>query len=92
MVGSCSTLVAERALSLAADKVSEPVAATLLGTILLDTVNLDEEAGRATEKDREVADLLGEICGQEKGEVSFIVFLLSSCMDFYLGFWVAPKS
>ncbi len=50
LVGSASTLVVERILE-TADRL-DPAAATLaLGTILLDTVNLDPEAKRATPRD-----------------------------------------
>ena len=70
MVGSCATLVGEKLLSLDVTSVSEEVATLLLAAVLLDTINLDAAAGRTTEKDREVANLLGEIAGQETGKSS----------------------
>ena len=50
-VGSCATLVAEALLGADAAAVRPDLATLLLGTILLDTVNLDPEAKRATDKD-----------------------------------------
>jgi exopolyphosphatase len=59
-VGSCATLVAERLLLLAPQLADAGVAALLLGTILLDTVNLDPAAGKGTPRDeRAAARLLG---------------------------------
>lgn len=57
-VGSCATLVAEKVLKEIPELLDAGCARLLLGTILLDTVNLDEKAGRVTPKDREVADRL----------------------------------
>jgi len=65
LVGSTATLVAEAMLR---DKpmLIDPVSSTLLlGTILLDTVNLDPGAGRVTEKDRIMAARLGEVCNRD---------------------------
>jgi exopolyphosphatase len=58
-VGSTATLVAEELLATASDLIDINIAMLLIGTILLDTVNLDVEAGRVTPKDvRIVAELL----------------------------------
>jgi exopolyphosphatase len=58
-VGSTATLVGEELISTASDLVDINIAMLLIGTILLDTVNLDTEAGRVTPKDvRIVAELL----------------------------------
>jgi len=65
-VGSASTLVAEQLLDTRPEAVEPELARLLLGTILLDTVNLDAEARRATEKDVQVAARLTEICGAER--------------------------
>ena len=65
MVGSTATLVAEAILRdkpMLIDTISSTL---LLGTILLDTVNLDPGAGRVTEKDRAIAARLGEVCSQD---------------------------
>ncbi len=65
-VGSASTLVAEQLLDTRPEAVEPELARLLLGTILLDTVNLDAEARRATEKDVQVAARLSEICGADR--------------------------
>ncbi|MCX7787972.1 MAG: DHH family phosphoesterase [Spirochaetes bacterium] len=57
-VGSTCTLVAEEYLRLAPQLLSRREAMLLLGTILLDTVNLDPKAGRVTPKDTEIANTL----------------------------------
>jgi exopolyphosphatase len=57
-VGSTCTLVAEEFFRLAPKLLSRREALLLLGTILLDTVNLDPKAGRVTPKDKEVAGKL----------------------------------
>jgi len=57
-VGSTCTLVAEEFFRLAPKLLSRREALLLLGTILLDTVNLDPKAGRVTPKDTEVAGKL----------------------------------
>jgi len=56
MVGSCCTLVAETIFRESPDFLTSDAAIVplLLGTILLDTVNLSEQAGRATPKDAEM--------------------------------------
>ncbi len=62
-VGSAATLVADRILRAAPDLLDEGTATLLLGTILLDTVNLSASAGRVTAKDRDVAARLGGRAG-----------------------------
>ena len=57
-VGSTCTLVTEEYFQLALQLLSRREALLLLGTILLDTVNLDPKAGRVTPKDTEVAGKL----------------------------------
>jgi exopolyphosphatase len=64
-VGSACTLVGELLLSNCPEAVEPGLAELLLGTILLDTVNLDPEAKRATDKDHAVAARLQAICGAE---------------------------
>ena len=56
LVGSCSTLVAEKLLSLGV--LDSQMSSLLLGTILLDTINLDPNAGRTTDKDKEIVKRL----------------------------------
>ena len=55
MVGSCSTLVAEKLLTDSSYPLEAPAATLLLAAILIDTGDLAETEGRATEKDREMA-------------------------------------
>lgn len=57
-VGSCCTLVAEKLLAL--DLIDGQMSALLLATILLDTVNLDPRAGRATDRDKDIVKQLQE--------------------------------
>ncbi len=64
-VGSTATLVAERFLKGAVDKIDKAVGTLLLGTILLDTVNLDPEAGRVTEADSAAAEKLAKSTGAD---------------------------
>ena len=67
-VGSAATLVAEALLK--NESVLEQGSATLLlGTILLDTVNLDPEAQRATEKDQKIVDTLLSLTGANRQEL-----------------------
>jgi exopolyphosphatase len=66
-VGSAATLVAERMLEQEASRVEPGLAKLLLGTILLDTVNLDPLAKRATAKDAAIAARLEAICGADRG-------------------------
>ena len=60
MVGSCCTLVTETILKDSPDFLTSDSALVplLLGTILLDTVNLAEQAGRTTPKDMEIVQRL----------------------------------
>ena len=60
-VGSASTLVAESMLRDRPALIDAGSATLLLGTILLDTVNLDPVADRVTVKDQTIAARLGEI-------------------------------
>jgi exopolyphosphatase len=64
-VGSACTLVAEQILLRMPELVDPHLALLLLGPILLDTVNLDPDAGRVTERDRRAAARLGAIAGAE---------------------------
>ena len=59
-VGSACTLVAERYLEQGEDLLDDSVATLLLGTILLDTVNLDTQAGRVKPEDEKAANALIE--------------------------------
>ncbi len=65
-VGSAATLVAELILGEAEDLLDAGVTTLLLGTILLDTVNLDPEAKRVTPKDETVAAELLKRSGIEQ--------------------------
>jgi exopolyphosphatase len=65
-VGSAATLIAEALLGREAAAVEPGLAQLLLGTILLDTVNLDPAAQRATAKDGAIAAQLAAICGAER--------------------------
>ncbi|KAK3718987.1 hypothetical protein QZH41_013155 [Actinostola sp. cb2023] len=58
LVGSCSTLVAEKVLRIAPDVLDAQATSLLLAAILLDTINLDPRAGRMTEKDVAIVDQL----------------------------------
>jgi len=58
LVGSTCTLVAEEYFRQAPQLITRREAVLLLGTILLDTVNLDPKAGRVTPKDTEIAEKL----------------------------------
>ncbi|MEN8210598.1 MAG: DHHA2 domain-containing protein [Thermodesulfobacteriota bacterium] len=68
MVGSTTTLVGDELLNDNSDIINDDIAMLLAGTILLDTVNLDPEAGRVTPKDDKVAGELLKKCsiGQDK--------------------------
>lgn len=57
-VGSAATLVAREILRVAPESLDEGGTTLLLGTILLDTVNLDSAAGRVTPEDQEIARTL----------------------------------
>lgn len=68
-VGSAATLVAEMILRDEPALVDAGTAALLLGTILLDTVNLDPGAKRVTAKDTVVADWLCRHVGCDPNEL-----------------------
>jgi exopolyphosphatase len=57
-VGSAITLVAEKLLALTPPPIDKAIAVLIAGTILLDTVNLDPQAGRVTPKDFQVVSAL----------------------------------
>jgi exopolyphosphatase len=57
-VGSACTLVSEQIFRRKPEILDRQLATLLLAAVLLDTVNLDPNAGRATGKDREIAGLL----------------------------------
>ena len=57
-VGSAATLVTEKILKSSKDFIDEKTAQLLAGTILLDTVNFNPDAKRATDKDIETAEYL----------------------------------
>lgn len=61
-VGSTATIVAQAFLKFPYD-IDTPLGILLLGTILLDTVNLDPAAGRVTDDDIAVAGKLIQSCG-----------------------------
>ncbi len=65
-VGSTATLVGERFLENHQEELSTPLATLLLGTILLDTVNLDPAAERVTPEDNVVAGRLMELTGLQQ--------------------------
>ncbi|XP_043241188.1 uncharacterized protein LOC122391398 isoform X2 [Amphibalanus amphitrite] len=81
-VGSCCTLVAERLFQLNRSLIDRTVADLLLGTIVLDTVNMSAAAQRGTPKDRlmisfleplssgDSPDQLFEMLQRAKGDVS----------------------
>ncbi|XP_073178581.1 exopolyphosphatase PRUNE1 isoform X1 [Lepidochelys kempii] len=58
LVGSCATLVTERIVQGPAELLDRQTAALLLGTILLDCVNMTPEAGKVTPKDSQYVALL----------------------------------
>jgi len=62
-VGSASTLVAESIVRDIPERIDAEIATLLEGTMLLDTVNLDPEAERVTEKDSKMASTLLPISG-----------------------------
>jgi len=68
-VGSCATLVAERFLESAPQLLDAAVSKLLLGTILLDTVNLDPEAKRATDRDANAVNKLLKNIDVSRGEM-----------------------
>ena len=62
-VGSCATLVAETLLGAGHLVMPAAIATLLLGAIMVDTVCLDAEQGRVSDKDRAMAEALGDISG-----------------------------
>jgi exopolyphosphatase len=68
-VGSAATLVAEAMLRDRPALIDAGSATLLLGTILLDTVNMDPAAERVTAKDQAVAAQLGEISGADADDL-----------------------
>ncbi|UYV64122.1 PRUNE [Cordylochernes scorpioides] len=66
MVGSCSTLVAERLFK--AGTVDSITAHLLYGTILMDTVCLSEAAQRTTDKDRDIINRLETVVPSLAGQ------------------------
>jgi exopolyphosphatase len=68
-VGSAATLVAEALLGQGESLLEKGSAILLLGTILLDTVNLDPEAKRATGKDQEIAERLLKLSGADRKDL-----------------------
>lgn len=75
-VGSCATLVAEKLLGVKGYVLPAAVATLLLGAILLDTVGLDREKGRTTDKDEDMARQLASFSSIPQTEL--YVSLLSS--------------
>jgi exopolyphosphatase len=57
-VGSCATLVAEKLLGAEGYAVPTAIATLLLGAIMIDTVGLEKDRGRTTDKDKAIAERL----------------------------------
>lgn len=68
-VGSVATLVAELMLAKDESLLDAGVSKLLLGTILLDTVNLDPAAERATPKDQQMVDTLLARTGADRQQL-----------------------
>jgi len=68
-VGSAASLVAEAMLRDRPALIDARSATLLLGTILLDTVNLDPAADRVTAKDQAIAARLGELAGSDADDL-----------------------
>ena len=68
-VGSSATLVAELILNNNRKLLEAGSATLLLGTILLDTVNLEAEAGRATPRDQQTVDTLLRLTGSNRQQL-----------------------
>ncbi|UCF99223.1 MAG: DHH family phosphoesterase [Spirochaetaceae bacterium] len=64
--GSACTIVAEQIVKRKPDILDPELATLLLAVVLLDTINLDTKAGRATERDREIARWLTRIGSADK--------------------------
>uniref|UniRef100_T1JHM1 DHHA2 domain-containing protein n=1 Tax=Strigamia maritima TaxID=126957 RepID=T1JHM1_STRMM len=60
MVGSCATLIAAKILACDSSFFNYQLANLLYGAVLLDTVCLDDKAGRVTEKDKQMLAKLEE--------------------------------
>ncbi|MBI9103508.1 MAG: DHH family phosphoesterase [Spirochaetales bacterium] len=65
-VGSASTIIAESFLKNQSNSITTPLCTLLLGTILLDTVNLDPAAGRVTDDDEKAAAAIVKITGLDQ--------------------------
>ena len=87
-VGSTATIVTEQFLRNQRGALDESIGTLLLGTILLDTVDLDPEAGRVTADDTAVAEALITISGLERemlfGRLQFEKFKVSSLCSYDL--------
>lgn len=68
-VGSTATLAAEKILEADPSLMDTDTALLLLGTILLDTVNLDPEAKRVTPRDAAAAEELFTVTGADQQEL-----------------------
>ncbi|XP_078576393.1 uncharacterized protein LOC144862024 isoform X3 [Branchiostoma floridae x Branchiostoma japonicum] len=70
MVGSCTTLVAEKILEKDATVMDKQLATLLIGTILVDTVNRSVEAQKVTPKDEDILGRLKDFCPEvDEGEL-----------------------
>lgn len=67
--GSATTLVAEKLLAMAPANLEANIYALALGTILLDTVNLDPEAKRVTPRDEAVATQLLALAKRDRNSL-----------------------
>ena len=65
-VGSAASLIAEKILQDKPELIDEGTGKLLIGTILLDTANLDPEAKRVTPKDEEIAGVLLKRTGADQ--------------------------
>lgn len=81
-VGSCMTLITEEIFNAKPALVTPDLAKLMVGTILLDTVNLDPKAERVTPKDESCCQKLFEVCplGQQElfDKVQFEKFNVAS--------------
>ena len=68
-VGSAATIVAESFLDDQNDSIKGTAGILMLGTILLDTVNLDPEAGRVTDDDSKAAEEIVDLTGLDSGKL-----------------------
>ncbi len=71
-VGSTATLVGREFLA-SGLPVDQDFALLLVGTILLDTVNLEERAGRVTDTDRKVAERLLPLIQQDRQQLFTVI-------------------